>query len=85
MLDLFAVFDRDRMAARLKALAQAQIFIGTSSWKYEGWLGMLYDRANYENRSRFSKTLNLPQSTFSLMPSRRHCLSLASPSETEAF
>ncbi|HEX6563213.1 MAG TPA: DUF72 domain-containing protein [Chthoniobacterales bacterium] len=55
MLDLFAVFDRDRMAARLKALAQAQIFIGTSSWKYEGWLGMLYDRANYENRSRFSK------------------------------
>src|ERR1700751_3333163 len=56
MLDLFAVFDRDRMAARLKALARAQIFIGTASLKYEGWLGMLYDRANYENRSRFSKT-----------------------------
>jgi uncharacterized protein YecE (DUF72 family) len=56
MLDLFAAFDRDQMAARLQALAQAQIYIGTSSWKYEGWLGMLYDRANYENRSRFSKT-----------------------------
>lgn len=56
MLDLFAAFDRDRMASRLKALAKAQIYVGTSSWKYEGWLGMLYDRANYENRSRFSKT-----------------------------
>ena len=56
MLDLFAAFDRDRMAARLTALAQAQIYIGTSSWKYEGWLEMLYDRANYETRSRFSKT-----------------------------
>jgi uncharacterized protein YecE (DUF72 family) len=56
MLDLFAAFDRDGMAARLQALAQAQIYIGTSSWKYEGWLGMLYDRASYENRSRFSKT-----------------------------
>jgi uncharacterized protein YecE (DUF72 family) len=56
MLDLFApAFDRDRLAARLKALAQAQVYIGTSSWKYEGWLGMLYDRANYENRTRFSK------------------------------
>jgi uncharacterized protein YecE (DUF72 family) len=56
MLDLFApAFDRDRLAARLKALAQTQVYIGTSSWKYEGWLGMLYDRASYENRARFSK------------------------------
>jgi len=57
MLDLFGpAFDRDWVAARLKALAEAQVYVGTSSWKYEGWLGMLYDRANYENRGRFSKT-----------------------------
>ncbi len=57
MLDLFGpAFDRDWMAARLKALAEAQVYVGTSSWKYEGWLGMLYDRTNYENRGRFSKT-----------------------------
>ena len=57
MLDLFApAFDREDLAARLRTLAENRIYIGTSSWKYEGWLGMLYDRSNYENRGRFSKT-----------------------------
>jgi len=56
MLDLFASgFNRDQLAGRLKALAAKQVYLGTSSWKYEGWLGMLYDRSNYENRGRFSK------------------------------
>jgi uncharacterized protein YecE (DUF72 family) len=56
MLDLFpADFDRDRLASGLQELREKRIYVGTSSWKYEGWLGMLYDRANYENRGRFSK------------------------------
>jgi uncharacterized protein YecE (DUF72 family) len=57
MLDLFApAFDRDLLANWLKELAETRVYVGTSSWKYEGWFGMLYDRSNYENRGRFSKT-----------------------------
>ena len=35
-------FDRDGLAARLRALAEQRIYIGGSSWKYEGWLGQIY-------------------------------------------
>jgi uncharacterized protein YecE (DUF72 family) len=31
------------------------VFIGTSSWKYQGWFGQLYDRARYEYRGRFAE------------------------------
>jgi uncharacterized protein YecE (DUF72 family) len=49
--------DRDALAARLKQLAAHHIYIGGSSWKYEGWLGQIYSRANYLSRGRFSKKL----------------------------
>jgi len=39
---------------RLSALAQQQILIGTSSWKYEGWIGQIYSRDRYLSRGRFS-------------------------------
>lgn len=48
-------FDRDGLAQRLADLAQQQIFIGGSSWKYEGWLGQIYSRSRYLSRGRFSK------------------------------
>jgi len=48
-------FDRDGLAARLRALAQQNIFIGGSSWKYEGWLGQIYSRERYLARGKFSK------------------------------
>jgi uncharacterized protein YecE (DUF72 family) len=48
-------FDRQRLRARLAALAQENIFIGTSSWKYEGWLGQIYSRQRYLTRGRFSQ------------------------------
>jgi uncharacterized protein YecE (DUF72 family) len=48
-------FDRDALQERLAALARQKIWIGTSSWKYQGWLGQIYDRQNYLTRGRFSK------------------------------
>ena len=50
-------FDRDALAARLKDLAARHIYIGGSSWKYEGWLGQIYSRSNYVTRGRFSQKL----------------------------
>jgi len=44
-----------RLGESLVKLASDQIYIGTSSWKYEGWLGQIYDRSNYLSRGRFSK------------------------------
>jgi hypothetical protein len=34
-------FDREQMRLKVKALADEGVFIGTSSWKYEGWLNQL--------------------------------------------
>jgi uncharacterized protein YecE (DUF72 family) len=50
-------FDRDGLAARLHALASNRVYIGGSSWKYEGWLGQIYRRERYLSRGRFSKKL----------------------------
>jgi uncharacterized protein YecE (DUF72 family) len=50
-------FDRDALRDRLNALAARQIYIGGSSWKYEGWLGQIYSRSRYQVRGRFSKKL----------------------------
>jgi len=48
------MFDRDVLAARLGALAAENIYIGTSSWKYEGWLDQIYRRDRYLARGKFS-------------------------------
>ena len=48
-------FDRRRLRDRLAALAAQNIFIGTSSWKYEGWFGQIYTRDRYLTRGRFSQ------------------------------
>lgn len=49
-------FDKSALARRLRALADERILIGTSSWKYEGWLGQIYDRERYITRGKFSKS-----------------------------
>jgi uncharacterized protein YecE (DUF72 family) len=49
-------FDRAQLAASLTALAARNIYVGTSSWKYPGWLGQVYDRGRYEYRGRFAET-----------------------------
>ncbi|MGA3074525.1 MAG: DUF72 domain-containing protein [Bryobacteraceae bacterium] len=50
-------FDRDALAERLRRLAAEGIYIGGSSWKYEGWIGQVYTRGNYLSRGRFSRQL----------------------------
>jgi len=47
--------DRARLSAKLTALASENIFIGTSSWKYEGWIGQIYSRDRYLARGKFSQ------------------------------
>lgn len=49
-------FNRAALAARLRALSSEQVFIGTSSWKYDGWLGQIYTPERYSARGRFSQT-----------------------------
>jgi uncharacterized protein YecE (DUF72 family) len=48
-------FDRDRMKRMAARLAEHGLFIGTSSWKYEGWLNQLYTPARYEYRGKVAK------------------------------
>jgi uncharacterized protein YecE (DUF72 family) len=48
-------FDRAGLSAKLVALASQDIFIGTSSWKYEGWIGQIYSRNRYLARGKFSQ------------------------------
>ncbi len=56
-LDEKPAFARDELRDRLNALAARGIYIGGSSWKYEGWLGQIYSQARYQVRGRFSRKL----------------------------
>jgi uncharacterized protein YecE (DUF72 family) len=55
MLPLFDEPARSPLAARLQALAVEGIYLGTSSWKYDGWLGQIYTAERYMTRGRFSR------------------------------
>jgi uncharacterized protein YecE (DUF72 family) len=44
-----------RLAPKLRALAAKGVYLGTSSWKYEGWLGSIYSRERYVERGKFSQ------------------------------
>src|ERR1700746_4063794 len=48
-------FERTGLASRLRTLAEQNIWIGTSSWKYEGWLDQIYTRERYVVRGKFSR------------------------------
>ena len=45
-------FDRELVKQQAAQLAAKGLFIGTSSWKYEGWLGQLYTPGRYEYRGK---------------------------------
>lgn len=47
-------FDRAGLANAVRELAQKGVYLGTSSWKYPGWCGMLYESARYEYRGKFA-------------------------------
>ena len=41
---------------RLALLARRGVYVGTSSWKYPGWLGQIYNPARYEYRGRVARS-----------------------------
>lgn len=49
-------FDRDNLAKAAAQLSAQGVFIGTSSWKYPGWCGRLYDQQRYVYRGKFAET-----------------------------
>ena len=50
------IFNRKQVAERAKELSSQNIYIGTSSWKYEGWLGQLYTPDRYSYRGKVAKS-----------------------------
>lgn len=49
-------FDREQVGERTAALAVQGVYLGTSSWKYEGWMGQLYTAKRYEFRGKVART-----------------------------
>ncbi|MBE0545439.1 MAG: DUF72 domain-containing protein [Verrucomicrobia bacterium] len=49
-------FDRATTQSAAARLAQQGVYIGSSSWKYEGWFDQLYTPARYEYRGKVAKT-----------------------------
>ena len=48
-------FDLQTYRQRIAQLAAEDVFIGTSSWKYAGWCGQIYDEQRYLTRNKFSE------------------------------
>ncbi len=48
-------YDRDTVKAQVKELAERNVYVSTSSWKYQGWLEQLYNPDRYIYRGKFSK------------------------------
>ena len=46
---------RQELADQAASLAVQGVYVGTSSWKYQGWCGMIYDRTRYEYRGKFAE------------------------------
>ncbi|MFH0981253.1 MAG: DUF72 domain-containing protein [Planctomycetota bacterium] len=44
-----------KLRGRLAGLARRGVYLGTSSWKYPGWLGQVYQPARYQARGKFSQ------------------------------
>ena len=48
-------FARDTMQRAAASLAERGVFLGTSSWKYAGWRGQLYDENRYVWHGKLSE------------------------------
>jgi hypothetical protein len=48
-------FHRDELKSALASLAGQGVFLGTSSWKYPGWMEQLYTEDRYVWHGRFSE------------------------------
>lgn len=49
-------FEREKTRTTLAELAAKGVYIGTSSWKYKGWMGQLYTPDRYLYRGKVAKT-----------------------------
>jgi uncharacterized protein YecE (DUF72 family) len=49
-------FERQSVSNQLSELACEGVYVGTSSWKYPGWRGKLYDDARYVYRGKFAES-----------------------------
>lgn len=49
------IINRERLKRQLAELAAQGVYLGTSSWKYPGWRGQLYDEGRYVYRGEFSQ------------------------------
>jgi uncharacterized protein YecE (DUF72 family) len=47
---------RANLKDSLASLAKGNVFVGTSSWKYPGWCGLLYDEQRYVWRGKFAES-----------------------------
>ena len=47
---------QSRLKSAAEALARHGIYIGTSSWKYPGWCGLLYSTDRYVTRGKFAES-----------------------------
>lgn len=47
---------RENLKTSLSQLAGRGVFIGTSSWKYPGWRGLLYEEARYIYRGKVAES-----------------------------
>lgn len=45
----------ENLRSKVAALAADGVMIGTSSWKYPGWCGQIYDEQRYLTRKKFSE------------------------------
>jgi uncharacterized protein YecE (DUF72 family) len=48
---------RRNLEESLVQLSRGRIYVGCSSWKYEGWIDQIYTRSRYLTRGRFSKRI----------------------------
>jgi uncharacterized protein YecE (DUF72 family) len=51
----FSSLDLPRYRKQLSQLARQGIYVGTSSWKYPGWRGLIYNEQRYLWHSKFSE------------------------------
>ena len=49
-------FDRASVRDDLAELAARGVYLGTSSWKYQGWCGAVYDESRYLWRGKLAKS-----------------------------
>lgn len=50
-----SVATREQLKQQCAQLKGQKVLLGTSSWKYPGWCGLIYDEARYQTRGKFSE------------------------------